>query len=476
MTVALIVLTVVTGVPIGLISVVFIISILTGWLEKVSWLIAILPLPLSVFVGGLGAVILVRRVVRKLEARCAAIPPSKPGESASCHVCGAPLAAVGEQAVVRCQYCQSDNLVSAKVLDRARIARDVVMQDYAKAIRQQSLRVPTVSVLGSFGWAAAVLVTMVGSCGGAHLYDNYLETVTGPQGADKLLDEVHLSRFQLVGGDVVVCETRGGFSAVPKPGGKTRVLRRKNAEGNCSKAMATDGKHIYWARSGKLRRMAINGSGEEILAEVPEMNSGTNRLAVDETHVYGTFEHGILKAPKSAGERTVLVNGQHYMGEITTDATHLYWFDNGGVDQPKLLQRVAKTGGEVQTLDRRESLRTSARPVLDDSYIYVVADFGNAIDRIPKGGGKPFRLVRHEASDISELALDRTHLYFATRYDSLGCTGSVYGSVARVPKAGGTVEVLTEGLKTPNGLQVDSTHVYWYDVFRNTLMRVAKQP
>lgn len=60
----------------------------------------------------------IRGKQRRLEEACAARPPRATGEPVGCHVCGAPLAQRSGQAVVRCAYCQADNLVDPRVLAR----------------------------------------------------------------------------------------------------------------------------------------------------------------------------------------------------------------------------------------------------------------------------------------------------------------------------------------------------------------------
>lgn len=68
--------------------------------------------PLIAFVaGGLVG----RRILggprRRLEAACAATPPLAPGGPAGCRVCGGAIAPSSVQAIARCPFCASDNLV-----------------------------------------------------------------------------------------------------------------------------------------------------------------------------------------------------------------------------------------------------------------------------------------------------------------------------------------------------------------------------
>jgi LSD1 subclass zinc finger protein len=75
--------------------------------------------PLAIFALGAS---LSYRVIKdrqqRLEGACAARPPRARGEPAACHVCGAPLHSAAGMAVVRCGFCQADNLVEPSVLSR----------------------------------------------------------------------------------------------------------------------------------------------------------------------------------------------------------------------------------------------------------------------------------------------------------------------------------------------------------------------
>ena len=74
-----------------------------------------------------------RRRLRGVLEAAAAAPPAAPGEPARCYLCGGPVAA-GREAVARCSYCGTDNVVDDAVV--ARVARrDIEVTDgFARAI------------------------------------------------------------------------------------------------------------------------------------------------------------------------------------------------------------------------------------------------------------------------------------------------------------------------------------------------------
>lgn len=73
------------------------------------------PLAVVACVAALGMVALVRRR-RALFRACAAVPPVREGEPAFCRVCAGPVEVKGR--VVRCGYCDADNLVDPELMRR----------------------------------------------------------------------------------------------------------------------------------------------------------------------------------------------------------------------------------------------------------------------------------------------------------------------------------------------------------------------
>lgn len=113
-----------------------------GMMAATSWIMVAGLCPVLLVLGAmaLGGWALLRRSRRKLERACVAVPPSKVGEPAGCHVCGGPLQSRGTAKVVRCGYCGADNVVAPAVLQRAGARRREVVQDYKREVRQQSVK------------------------------------------------------------------------------------------------------------------------------------------------------------------------------------------------------------------------------------------------------------------------------------------------------------------------------------------------
>ena len=79
---------------------------------------------------------LVVRSRRALASSMVAAPPAREGEPATCRLCGAPLV-TGQEAVVRCGYCDTDNVVAAAYLTKATRGRAMAIEDFERETRRK---------------------------------------------------------------------------------------------------------------------------------------------------------------------------------------------------------------------------------------------------------------------------------------------------------------------------------------------------
>lgn len=84
-----------------------------------------------------------------LVEKVSAVPPGVPGEPAACHVCGGDLEHRDVYAIVRCRFCQSDNVVDPAALARAHHRDAIVMGDIAKHVAQRTSGVSSASGAGA---------------------------------------------------------------------------------------------------------------------------------------------------------------------------------------------------------------------------------------------------------------------------------------------------------------------------------------
>jgi hypothetical protein len=87
---------------------------------------------------------------------------------------------------------------------------------------------------------------------------------------------------------------------------------------------------------------------------------------------------------------------------------------------------------------------------------------GGGVWSVPLLGGQALNLVT-SIDWVTDIAVDATHIYWisqGSRSDGLA-PWRPDGRLARVPKGGGAVEVLAQGLAGPYSLELDATHVYF---------------
>ncbi len=121
---------------------------------------------------------------------------------------------------------------------------------------------------------------------------------------------------------------------------------------------------------------------------------------------------------------------------VAQDDDALYYSDFAGdiVSTASGLHRVAKSGGtSPQTLAVVDNLDFIA---VDDSFLYF-AEPGGSIDRVPKQGGA-VEVVTFGGAMPAEIAVDTNALYWADSIDLDAGDSSVAAGVWTMPKAGGT--------------------------------------
>jgi hypothetical protein len=115
---------------------------LFGVALDVNWDLMIffwLPLIIGVDAAVIGLWWIIKRR-RALQEATAAVPPRTAGATASCRVCGASLEQTTE-AIIRCGYCESDNLVAAEVLQRLGQRKAVAMDNLVEQVKTEAASV-----------------------------------------------------------------------------------------------------------------------------------------------------------------------------------------------------------------------------------------------------------------------------------------------------------------------------------------------
>jgi hypothetical protein len=237
-------------------------------------------------------------------------------------------------------------------------------------------------------------------------------------------------------------------------------------------AIALDSDHVYattaqkdasGAWMGFVQRVPKAGGPTELIAQAP---SQTFDVTVDDARVYYTsLDGGPYAVDKSGGPTTLIgASGQECVG-VTQDADSVYW-TAWTLDQNKKptsgdVLRAPKEGGAPVKL--AADVGIPMRVVTDTTSVY----WGNSLGEVwsvPKAGGDAKKLATAADKRADFVAVDDTYVYFTSgglvQTDSSGNQTATYGSVNRVVKAGGELEVVIEFYDYPRGITLRGGKLY----------------
>lgn len=157
----------------------------------------------------------------------------------------------------------------------------------------------------------------------------------------------------------------------------------------------------------------------------------------------GGGSQGLYKVElnSSTGSATRLANAGVGFN-MRSDGTYLYYTASGvGTD----IRRVPVDGGASVLLHSSSNSGPFTLEV-DGQYVYYAPYPGGGIYRRPKAGGAVLKLAdisTGSAMGVMLLGADATHVYYK---QIVTISGTDYSSVARVPKAGGAVTSIANGI------------------------------
>jgi hypothetical protein len=161
----------------------------------------------------------------------------------------------------------------------------------------------------------------------------------------------------------------------------------------------------------------------------------------------------------------VLASPEHFSTPIAfaVDATYVYW--SRWTDGHNAIERVRKTGGDVEQIGTSEITGEDWGGhdiVSDDTNVYWLHQ--SRIMKTPVQGGDGQLMA---GGFLGPLAVDATDIYVALTYG---------GAISRVPKTGGVPRAAVS-FTAPKGPQIVALHgdyVYWGNVERPFIQRAKK--
>jgi hypothetical protein len=268
--------------------------------------------------------------------------------------------------------------------------------------------------------------------------------------------------------------------------------------------MVVDGQHVYWSwrYSGKLLRVAVDGTGE--VEEIVEngINGHPYGLAYEQPYIYAGTSHdtshqllrynrdtNVLDIPASRCEYGVTVT-QNYIFCVFDGNSAIVRFDkNSFAMEPFLVDQftfyfalVVGQGNLVAAADDNKlviSDETFSNPRLldiapwavsaigvDNGIVWIAAgDVGTNKYALLKvvGNGQPEVFYEWPAGEIPaiwDIALDDSHLYY-TVVSNWGNEPVFDGYLGRISLTGNSPEVIKDSL-APVWMVIDQQAVYWF--------------
>lgn len=210
-----------------------------------------------------------------------------------------------------------------------------------------------------------------------------------------------------------------------------------------------DDDHVYWTQTQPARLSRVEKGGGVVEDEWFD-DQFFHHPVIGGSFVYlaDATDDSIARLPIFEAPLEALQSDVNNPGVIRVDEAWIYLESSN----PNELRRMPLAGGPSQLLaDEDDGIEHISDIVLDDTHLYVLwSGFDPSVARVPKAGGM-LEVLASGQKLVSNLAVDDTHVYWSQQT----------GDIRRVPKAGGNVEDVVTGIDKPRHIVVDDTHVYW---------------
>jgi sugar lactone lactonase YvrE len=229
------------------------------------------------------------------------------------------------------------------------------------------------------------------------------------------------------------------------------VLELAHSEGN-AKGLVLDDRNVYWA-AATAQVIVITPKAGGPSDEIQTPGAGPYRVAANDTDVYFTSNVGnyVGRLNKATRAMDVVLAGEPDPEVIALADDGIYFVNqNEGT-----LRRASFDGTSVETL--ASDVYSGGDMAFDVMSLYY-ADSGRGEIHVLDRASLEDRLLASDLAAPNSIVLRGDDLYFL----ELGTQENEYadGRLARMPRDGGPIEVLLEGLDAPDGLAADASGVF----------------
>jgi hypothetical protein len=297
----------------------------------------------------------------------------------------------------------------------------------------------------------------------------------------------------------------GTVIKVPKDGGTPVKL----ASAPMVTAIVLDGAHVYWAATeggvGSISAVSVEG-GESVL--VVDTTGWPADLAVDQDYLYWSQVQtagGVWRmakpdltapdagspdggepdgGPADAGDADAGAPGQLYTGSefvtfLALDDDTLFFADTGFGTPIGAVGAIDLSTGDAELL--AEELAWPWHLAVDSTHVYFATELDGHLRSVPRSGGDAGSLAAEQDRPYG-VAVDESAVYWTNRATDpeTGDCETADGVVMMVPLGGGEPVTLATEQACPYAIAVDDTGVYWVNhgledqAFSGSVMRMRK--
>src|SRR5207247_1733307 len=231
--------------------------------------------------------------------------------------------------------------------------------------------------------------------------------------------------------------------AVPDTGGAITILLADTTHdaNNFVRSMVSEETTLYWVDENAVRSIPKTGglpadlAGPRTVLPWSLTRVGTNLYWIESTCCAHRDKGTIYTVPTTGGTADTVIPNLDSPGSIASEGDRVYWVEGGPFS---VVRSVPVNGGAITTLGSGPG--PAGRIRLDGTYVYWLAH-EDEVDRAPKTGGTPVRLVGPVSGLLTDFAVDASNIYLS-EWDG--------GGISKAPITGGTPTPLV-------GLGVDQT-------------------